>query len=69
MALAYVLMAARAAALTNRAILWGFVYGLLLYVVMNYVVVPLSAAASGHFPAGAGEALQRLQQAFSVLRN
>lgn len=68
MALAYVLIAARAKAFTGRAILWGIVYGLVLYVVMNYVAVPLSAAASGQFPASAGEALQRLQESFSAAR-
>lgn len=68
MALAYVLIAARAKALTARAILWGFVYGVVLYAVMNYLAVPLSAAASGHFPASAGEALQRLQESFSAVR-
>lgn len=68
MALVFVLIAARAKTLTDRPILWGLLYGLVLYVVMNYVVVPLSAAASGHFPAGAGEALQRLQESFSTVR-
>lgn len=68
MALAYVLIAARAKTLTARAIIWGFVYGLVLYVVMNYLAVPLSAAASGHFPASAGETLQRLQESFSAVR-
>lgn len=68
MALAYVLVAAGAKALTSRAVLWGFLYGLGLYVLMNYIAVPLSAAASGHFPASAGEALQRLQESFTAVR-
>jgi hypothetical protein len=68
MALAFVLAAARSKLLTDRAILWGFLYGLVLYLVMNYIAVPLSAAATGQFPASAGEALQRLQESFSTLR-
>jgi hypothetical protein len=68
MALAFALAAARNKLFTDRAILWGFLYGLILYVVMNYIAVPLSAAATGQFPASAGEALQRLQESFSTLR-
>lgn len=68
MAAAYVLAASRSRALTEHAILWGIVYGLLLYVVMNYIVVPLSAAATGGFASGPAEAAQRLQTAFSSLR-
>jgi len=68
MALVFTLAATRFTALTRRALLWGFVYGLVLYVAMNYVVVPLSAAATGHFPAGLGEVLERLKTSFSELR-
>jgi hypothetical protein len=68
MAAAFVFAAARLTALMRRPILWGLLYGLALYVAMNYVVVPLSAVATGHFAASAGEALQRLQAAFSALR-
>lgn len=42
--------------------LWGFIYGVILFVVMNYVVVPLSAAADGHF-ADASNALERVRTA------
>ncbi|MGE0594831.1 MAG: hypothetical protein AB7P07_00570 [Hyphomonadaceae bacterium] len=55
--------------LTRRAVLWGLVYGLILYVAMNYVVVPLSAAgAARDFPADAAEALARLADSFSEIR-
>jgi hypothetical protein len=68
MAAIYVLLATRISALTKQALLWGFVYGLILYVAMNYVVVPLSAAgASGHF-ATASEIGPRLQASFSEVR-
>lgn len=35
--------------LIRRAVACGLVYGLLAYLVMNYVVIPLSAAAAGRF--------------------
>ena len=47
MAVAYYLAARRLPALARRPIPFGIAYGLLLYVVMNYVVVPLSAAGAG----------------------
>lgn len=47
MALAYYLVAKHWPLLTRRAGLFGATYGLLLYLIMNYVVVPLSAAGSG----------------------
>lgn len=47
MALAYYLVAKRLRLLTQRPWLLGAAYGLLLYLIMNYVVVPLSAAGSG----------------------
>jgi hypothetical protein len=43
MALVYVKASHRLPALTARPILMGVLYGLVLYVVMNFVVVPLSA--------------------------
>ena len=46
MSLVYFLIARRWPLLWQRPWLCGAVYGALLYVVMNYVVVPLSAAAS-----------------------
>jgi hypothetical protein len=54
--------------LTQKAVLWGFIYGLILYVAMNYVVVPLSAAGDGHFAASLGEIGARLQESFSDIR-
>jgi hypothetical protein len=47
MSVVYYLVARRQPLLRQRPWLCGGVYGLLLYAVMNYVVVPLSAAASG----------------------
>ena len=41
MAAAYILFAARRPALRSRPLLWGTVYGLVTYVAMNLVVVPL----------------------------
>ena len=35
--------------LTERAILWGIVYGVAVYFTMNYVVIPMSATARGPF--------------------
>jgi len=43
MALAYVLAAQRLPVLTSRWLLMGFLYGFVLFAVMNFVVVPLSA--------------------------
>jgi len=43
MALAYVLASKRLPLLTTRPLLMGALYGVVLYVVMNFVVVPLSA--------------------------
>ena len=47
MALAYYLVARRWAALRERPVSYGIAYGLLLYGIMNYIVVPLSAAGGG----------------------
>ncbi|HEU4967652.1 hypothetical protein [Sphingomonas sp.] len=69
MAAAFVLAARRWPGLVARPVLWGLVYGFGLYVAMNYVVAPLSAAhASGHFPADSSEAFARLSEAFSAVR-
>ena len=43
MALVYVLASRRLPTLTARPVLMGVLYGLALYLVMNFVVVPLSA--------------------------
>ena len=47
MSVAYYLAAGRWTVLRDRPVACGAVYGLLLYGVMNYVVVPLSAAGGG----------------------
>ena len=47
MAVAYYLVSRRWALLWQRPVLCGAGYGLLLYAIMNYVVVPLSAAGPG----------------------
>jgi uncharacterized membrane protein YagU involved in acid resistance len=47
MAVTYYLVARRWPVLVRRPVPMGIAYGLLLYVIMNYVVVPLSAAGSG----------------------
>jgi len=47
MAAVYYLVARRWAALWHRPLPYGAAYGLLLYVIMNYVVVALSAARPG----------------------
>lgn len=47
MAVAYFLVARRWPLLWQQPIRMGALYGLLLYVIMNYVVVPLSAAGPG----------------------
>lgn len=39
----YVAAAVRAPALSRRWVAWGLTYGVLIFLVMNYVVVPLSA--------------------------
>lgn len=67
MAAAYVLAAQRFAVLKQKWVLWGFIYGLILYVAMNYVVAPLSAAATGQF-AGLSEIAPRLRDSFSDVR-
>ncbi|MGH7579721.1 MAG: hypothetical protein ACREM9_06075, partial [Gemmatimonadales bacterium] len=47
MSLTYYLVSRRWAPLRERAVLAGAGYGLLLYGIMNYIVVPLSAAGPG----------------------
>ena len=64
-----IVMATVYAALFSRPgasnwILWGLIYGLILYVAMNWVVAPLSAAADGRFTNGA-DAIERIQGAVS----
>ena len=47
MAVAYYLVARRVPPLRERPVAYGAAYGLLLYGIMNYIVVPLSAAGGG----------------------
>lgn len=47
MSLVYYLVAIRVTLLRRRPVLCGVGYGLLLYGIMNYIVVPLSAAGGG----------------------
>ena len=51
MAWMYSLVARRTPALVRRPFRYGALYGVLLYVVMTYGVVPLSAAGKGAWPA------------------
>lgn len=50
MAWAYYIAATRLPALVRRPVLYGALYGIVLFVVMIHVVVPLSAAPSGQSP-------------------
>lgn len=50
MALAYVAAGTRLPTLTRRPLVWGPLYGLALYFVMDRIVVPLSAAPAGRPP-------------------
>jgi len=69
MAGVYVFAARALGVLNKNPVVWGFLYGLILYVAMNYVVVPLSAAgANEDFASSLGEATARLQEAFSAIR-
>jgi len=47
MAVTYYVVAQRWPLLVQRPVFCGLGYGLILYVIMNYVVVPLSAAGKG----------------------
>ncbi|HEY4146911.1 hypothetical protein [Pinirhizobacter sp.] len=51
-AAAWVAVVSRSATLSRHFALWGIVYGLVAYVVMNWIVLPLSAAPFGttHVP-------------------
>ena len=54
----YVFAAARRPALRARPVLWGVLYGLATYVVMNLIVVPLRFA--GAFPPGTRSVVTQL---------
>jgi hypothetical protein len=60
MAAVYAALCAKVGA--GNLILWGFAYGLILFVAMNYLVLPLSAAGDGRFTNGV-DAANRIQQA------
>ena len=47
---AYVFAAARLPVLVRQPLRWGAAYGLFLYALMNFVVVPLSAAPRNDLP-------------------
>lgn len=49
MVVAYYLVGNRIAVLTQRPIVFGLLYGLALYVIMNFIVLPLSAAGMPKF--------------------
>lgn len=69
MAAVFVLAAQLSSSLRKSALLWGALYGLVLYVAMNYVIAPLSAAdAAGQLATTSAEASERLTRAFSSLR-
>lgn len=50
MAIAFMLACRRWPALARRPLAYGALYGIVLYAVMTYVVVPLSNAGTGHWP-------------------
>jgi hypothetical protein len=52
MAGGFVLSAKLLPIVLTRPLLSGMVYGLLMFALMNYAVVPLSAAYPGSFPEG-----------------
>lgn len=69
MATVFVFAARKIASLAARPVIAGLGYGLILYIVMNYVVVPLSAAHKAQrFPMSLAEAIERLQVAVTALR-
>ena len=48
---AYMFAAPRLPVLARQPLRWGAAYGLFLYALMNFVVVPLSAAPRNELPA------------------
>ncbi len=69
MATVFVLAASKLRFLLRPALLWGVLYGLVLWVAMNYIFVPLSAAGPNlHFASSFAEASQRLREAFSEVQ-
>lgn len=69
MAAVFVVAATYAPVLKRRAVAAGLIYGFVLYVTMNYLVVPLSAAhVSQQFATGIDDIAARLQIAFGAIR-
>lgn len=69
MAGVFVLIASQVSALKKNAMLWGVIYGLILYIAMNYIVVPLSHAGDAPgFASSFADASARLQESFSKVR-
>jgi hypothetical protein len=69
MAAVFVVSATRLPALKRHPLMWGLVYGFGLYVVMTYLVLPLSAAhRSQHFATDLHEIAARLQVSLSSIR-
>lgn len=69
MAAVYVFAAKALPMLTRQPIIWGFVYGLMLMFVMNYVVLPISAAHTSHqFASGFGDAMSRVQTTLAAFK-
>jgi uncharacterized membrane protein (DUF485 family) len=69
MAAVFVLGARRLTAVKRNPVMWGLIYGLGLYVVMTYVVLPLSAAhRSQHFATDLQEVVARLQVSVGSIR-
>ena len=48
--LVYFLASRRAPVPTRHAVALGIAYGIVVYFVMSYIVIPLSAASRGRFP-------------------
>ena len=69
MATVFVLAATHQPSLNRNAALCGLIYGFALYLVMTYVVVPLSAAhQSQQFATDAQDIVARLRVSFSSIR-
>ena len=65
----FVVAAARLPLLTRAAVLSGLLYGFGLYLVMTYIIVPLSAASHfQHFATDLNDAVARLSESFSSVR-
>ena len=64
----FVVAATQLPVLTRGAVLWGLLYGFGLYLVMTYIVVPLSAANHAqHFATDLDDVVARLRESFSAV--